>query len=192
MRFAMKFALLSTLLALCLGAIAKEPPPPFEYTKPDSSLFLVSDISNHHKVGHRVVWRGKVWLTGKLVVEYCPLHPCSKEEEEPGRVFFEPDPASEARLPAVTSWYYPRRANVVQLEQRPLNVLLLLLGQERAIDVHLLKPRRHEYSVRVLMSEFRASVDCNARHYVMTFERLELVEPDMVALDQSKRVTCAG
>jgi hypothetical protein len=179
------------LAVLCANVAANESASPFEYTKPDKSLRLVSK-SNDPRTGYPVVWRGKIWLTGKLVVEYCPLNPCSKEAEEPGRVFFEPDIESEARLPAVTSSFYPRRANVISFELWPLNTLMLLLGKDRAIDVHIQKPKRQEYMVRVLLTEFTTLVDCNARHYSMSFEKIELAVPEMVALDKAKRVTCAG
>jgi hypothetical protein len=187
----MKALVVALFVALCAGVGAKEPPPPFEHTRPDPSLTLVSK-SDLSSTGYRAVWRGKVWLTGKLVVEYCPLQACSTDLEEEGRVFFEPDPVSEAKLPAATSWFYPRPANLVVFDRLPLNVLMLLLGKDRGIEVHLAKPKRHEYRVRILLSEFSTVIDCNARHYMLRFEKLELLAPDVVAYDASKRLTCAG
>lgn len=142
--------------------------------------------------GHYANWKGQLELTGVLVVEFQRAMP-GESSPKPGLgiVFFEPDSASLGKLPAAVGKFYPGQPKSIWVENaEPVPILSSLLGAERAALARDSTVPRYEVPVRLQLSEFGTSIDCDHRNFGLTYTKIVLRTDTLVAMAEAKHFGC--
>lgn len=162
-------ALLS--IALSLPAAADQVLAPTSFSRAAPELRLVEiDVADKGLLTH---WRGRLSLTGKLVVEFRRVPPEQNELFPEGAAYFEPDASSLAKLPAALS-NSPAVPNVIELRKTPREVLTPLIGSAATAAVLKGTQERYEFSATMVISSFSTSIDCDRRNFSASYERISL------------------
>ena len=162
-------ALLS--IALSLPAAAGEVRAPTLFSKTSPELKLV-ELDNADK-GLLTHWRGRLLLTGKLVVAFRRVPREQNELFPQGAAYFEPDAPSLAKLPAALS-NSPAVPSVIELRKTPREVLTPLIGSTAATAVLQGSRERYEYLATIVISSLSTSIDCDRRSFSARYERIFL------------------
>jgi hypothetical protein len=182
-----RFAALVLALALS-PALADEHPPVTKFSKASKELKLVERSDSYEK-GSFARWKGRLTLTGKLILEFDRAPPEEPEHQNAGVAIFEPDAASRKKLPAATN-YYELPVKEVYLARSPLEVLPALVGRQKAMNIVLSKTPHYEMPVSIVLTEFSTSVECDHRSYSMGYSSMRLLRPKVVALTEGQGTGC--
>jgi hypothetical protein len=139
-------------------------------------------------------FRGKVSLTGRLVIEF--ERSCedgirrSNFKDEVRVVYFEPDARSLMKLPRAVGDYYPKEPYYFGTDLDVFKTLLKLTGLSRAQRIMESCDPRFEYRTQIVIGQLLTSVQCDHRVFdaaVISFKALRRTE---IASAESKWLGC--
>lgn len=190
-----RLSLVVLLLALShpMGAaVAADAPPRTVFTRWDPALKLVERSDSYEK-GSMARWRGRITLTGRLVVEFDRVPdgelPPDVEPDRDGVAHFEPDALSLARLPTATR-FYDLAPKVIWVGETGRAALVPLIGQAAFDRLQAARESWYEFPVSLTLTELVTSVECDHRDFTATVREVRLLKAPMVALNKPWSVTC--
>lgn len=158
------------------------------FTRGDPALRLVeSDETGINS--HTAIWKGRLVLTGKLVIEF-DREPDSAEQTDPeGTAYFEPDAQSRAKLPVATS-FYPAPATSLWLHHTPRELLQPRIGKQAFRTISAGKHPRYEYPAKVEIKSYATSVECDQRSYSIEIVKMDLLRREWASSTTTRDVMC--
>jgi hypothetical protein len=178
------------LIALCIAATchAQNQPRQILFSQGDPALHLTESDETGAK-GYSAVWKGRLVLTGKLVVEFDRAPESTEQTDTEGAAYFEPDERSRGRLPVATS-FYPAPATVLWLPSTPRRLLEPLIGKKAFRNVAAGTSARYEYPAEVHIKSYSTSIDCDHRSYSIEIVRIKLLPTQRYALAEARNLGC--
>lgn len=193
LRYALRLELMKAIVGVFIAIVAiachaQQPHERVRFSAGDPALRLVESDETGAK-GYLAVWKGRSVLTGKLVIEFDRAPHQQEQTDTVGASFFEPDAASQAKLPAAVG-FYPLPVKVLWLSGKPRALLEPLIGRRGFSQVANGKLARYEYPAEIVIKEFSTGVDCDHRSYSVEVVQVRLLRPERVALAQHKNLGC--
>jgi len=160
----MNAAVALTLLIALSPALAESNDTKTQLTKPPAGLRLVKR-SDTAADDYLTIFKGKLTLTGMLVVTFFRTPRNPDENDTTGQAYFMPDLVSKKRLPHAVGQFYPSNVDEIWLKKDPIDFLVPLIGDERAKQVLQGNSELYSFPAQITISEFATSIACDTRNY---------------------------
>jgi hypothetical protein len=167
---------------------ADDSPPLTKFSRHDPALRLVERSDSYEK-GSYASWKGRVRLTGKLVLEFERNTEGTDEVDLHGVAAFEPDEVSRRKLPAALN-NHALPVNTVRLQKTAVEVLEPLIGAVATKRLIAAPHGRFEYPAEVTLVEFHTSLECDHRSYWIKVSEVRLRRAEMVASSDTRNLGC--